>query len=171
MGGEEPAPRDGRSPRAGALPPPERQGAALLRERQPPLPRPQVGDADLLQRPGGDLPRLDGRARAGAGRPSPPRAPHRPALRPPPRPHHTHLHRGRALLRGAGVAGLPERRPAAVVTSRRSRRRRGSRTPPSGTPPAPRPERRGRFSRTRRTSRPAGLRRAASRPPAPPLPS
>src|SRR3990172_3630365 len=116
MGGGEPAPRDGRAPRGGALSPPERQGAALLRERQPPLPRPQVGDADLLQRPGGDLPRLDGRARAGAGRPSPPRAPHRPALRPPPRPHHTHLHRGRALLRCPGVAGPPPPPPAARVT-------------------------------------------------------
>ena len=60
-------------------------------------------------------------------RPPAARAPHGPALRAPPRPHHAHLHRGRALLRRAGLAVLPERHAAAVAT-RSTRRAPRSRT-------------------------------------------
>ena len=78
--------------------------------REPPVPRPQVGHAHLLQRAGGDLPREHGRARAGAGGAPAPGPPPGPALRAAGLPHHPHLHGGRALLRGARVAELPRGR-------------------------------------------------------------
>ena len=55
LGREEPAAGAGRAPRVGAVPAAQRQGAALPRDREPPVPRPQVGHAHLLQRAGGDL--------------------------------------------------------------------------------------------------------------------
>src|SRR6185503_10869109 len=76
---------------------------------------PQVGDAHLLQRAGGDLPRVDGRARAGAGAAPAARAPHGPSVRTALLAHHADLHRGRALLRRAGVAVLSERAAAALT--------------------------------------------------------
>jgi hypothetical protein len=66
----------------------------------------QVDAAHLFQRAGRDLSRLDGRARAGAGRAPAYRPSHRAAVRHPQRPHLAALHRGHALLRRAGVEGF-----------------------------------------------------------------
>ena len=111
---QEPPAGAGRASRESALPASERQGASLPREREPSLPGPQVGDAHLLQRAGGDLPRLDRRARAGAGPPPAAGPPHGSALRDPQRPRDAALHRGRTLLRRARLAVVPERHPPAL---------------------------------------------------------
>src|SRR5262249_47638603 len=112
LGRQEPAARVGRPAGEGPLPPPEREGAPVPRDGEPPLPRPQMGDAHLLQRPGGDLPGLDGGARAGPRAPSAARAPHGAAVRAARGTGDAHLHRGRAFLRRARLAQLPERRAA-----------------------------------------------------------
>jgi thymidylate synthase ThyX len=49
---------------------PNAKALRFPRDGQPALPGAQVGDANLLQRAGGDLPRVDGRAGAGARGPS-----------------------------------------------------------------------------------------------------
>ena len=73
----------------------------------------QVDAAHLLQRAGGDLPGVDGRDRAGAGRAPAARPAPRPAVRRAQRARLAALHRGHALLRRAGVEQLPERASAA----------------------------------------------------------
>ena len=88
---------------------PNAKARALPRDRQPDLPRAQVGDAHLPERAGGDLPGLHGRARPGARRAPRAGPPHGPAVRAPRGPHHAHLHRGRALLRRAGLAHVSRR--------------------------------------------------------------
>ena len=104
--GEEPAAGARRAARVRALHPAQRQDAALRRVGVAPGAAAQVDAAHLLQRAGRDLPRLDGRARAGAGRAPAHRPPHRAAVRHPQRAHLAALHRGHALLRRAGVERL-----------------------------------------------------------------
>src|SRR6186997_1391333 len=62
--------------------------------------------AHLLQRTGGNFPRLDGRNRAGAGGASAHRPLHRPAVRHSQRAHLAALHGRVAFLRRPGVARL-----------------------------------------------------------------
>src|SRR4029079_6062661 len=77
----------------------------------------QVADADLLQRPGGDLPGGDGRARCRPPLASEARAIHRPAVRRPQRSHRAALHRGHALLRDPRLARLSSRGAAALMSA------------------------------------------------------
>src|SRR2546422_8768163 len=71
-----------------------------------------MDDADMLQRPGGDLPGVDRRGCATRGSAARARAVYRPAV-PFARGHHdTHLHGRLALLRRKSVAGFSEHRPA-----------------------------------------------------------
>src|SRR5580704_7793816 len=67
--------------------------------------------AHLLQRPGRNLRRVNGRSRPTPPSPSPTRQTHRPALPPPRQHHHSHLHRGLPLLRRKSLARLPQHPP------------------------------------------------------------
>ena len=66
VGREEPVARARRAARVRPLRAAQRQGRPLPRDRPADRARAQVDDADVLQRAGGDLPRVDGRGGAGA---------------------------------------------------------------------------------------------------------
>ena len=108
----------GRAARVRAVRAAKREDAAVRGVGLPAVAPPQVDDAYLLQRPGGDLPGVDGRNRAGSRRPSGDRAAYRPPMRDPQRPHFPAVHRRHPLLRRARVEGLSRGRPAPVASSR-----------------------------------------------------
>src|SRR5262245_25200490 len=115
MGRKKPAAGARCSARVRPLRAAQREDASVRRIRLAPCAAAQMDAADLLQRAGGNLPRLNGRNSTGEGGASPYRPLHRSAVRHSQRPHLATLHGGVAFLRRPGVARVSGGRQAFVV--------------------------------------------------------
>ena len=158
LGRDRPAARAGRGRRIGGVPPAQRRGDPLHGVRRPAEPPPQVRDAPLLQRAGGDLARVAGRGAPDQGsesahRPLAPAALHAA----PPGRRAPRVSGGRTLLRGRGLEAGPERvHPRAVAPAAARARPRGR----SRLPARPRPRRAGAAREPPPTARPRRRRRS-----------